>query len=105
MDDSKVKEQLIFLGMTSIDADILIKKAKNQNSSLSKAFVMSLLGLYMGVFFMLLIYILFSFNMNSEEFFVFNLIYIPMVLLALYFTSSIKKLIWSVKVLLSLNGR
>lgn len=105
MDDRELKNKLIGLGMESIDAELLIKISKNQRTSVSKVFFKSLAGLYLGTFVLIGGYFTFMTGMNREEIIVFSSMYIPVIILIYFFTPSLKKFLWSLKVLFSLKGR
>ncbi|WP_415843099.1 hypothetical protein, partial [Yersinia entomophaga] len=99
MDEQELKNTLLSLGMDNVDATLLIKIAKNKKTSVSRVFIMSLLGLYMGTATLIAIYFLFTYKMEKNEVLIFSVSYIPVVLIIYFFTPSLKKLFWSLKVL------
>ncbi|WP_145561871.1 hypothetical protein [Yersinia aldovae] len=105
MDEQEVKHKLLRLGVSNLDADTLINMAKKKNTSVSRVFLMSLRGLYMGTLALVVIYFAFTFNMNTKEFIAFSAMYIPIILIIYFLTPSLKTFFWSLKVLFNLKGK
>lgn len=104
MDEQELKNKLLNLGMDNVDAALLMKIAKNKKTSVSRVFIMSMLGLYMGTATLIAIYFLFTYRMDKSEVLIFSASYIPVVLIIYIFTPSLKKFFWSLKVLITLKG-
>lgn len=103
MDEQEIKDKLVGLGISRLDAITLIKRARNKKISVSRVFIMSMLGLYMGNATLIAIYFLFTYRMNKNEVLIFSVSYIPVVLIIYLFTPSLKRLFWSLKVLITLK--
>jgi hypothetical protein len=105
MDNDELKKSLMKIGMDKFCIDSLIKSAENKKISISRAFIMSLLGLYMGTITLIGIYFFFISSMSKKEFIAFTCMYIPIILIIYFFTPSLKNFFWSLKVLFVLRGR
>lgn len=105
INDIKLKEQLIESGMRTFDADTLIKIARTQKKSVTRVFLSSLSGLYMGIFALLLVYLFFVYKMKIQEIIIFSYIYLSIFAILYFFTHDLKTFFWSIKILFKLKGR
>ena len=105
MDEMELKEKLAKCGMKSIDADVLIKTAKKNQTSVSRQFIKSLRGLYSAVLAMIVVFIFFTLQMNKEEALIFSFIYFSVILIVSLSIPGTKSFFWSIKVLLKLKGK
>ena len=105
LDEEILKKELIMLGMKSMDAELLIKNAKNKGTSVSWQFLKSMAGLYAGSFWALVLYFFFINFMDRQETIAFTAIYISVMFVALFCTPMLKLYIFSAKVFRLLKGR
>lgn len=105
MDDTELKNKLVCLGMQSIDADILIKIARNKKTSVRRVFFRSVAGLYYMTTMLIFLYLFFTLDMNEKENIAFSTIFLSLTALIFITTSFLKKLLWSIRILFALRGK
>lgn len=105
LDEESLRKDLTMLGMKAIDAELLIKSAKNKGTSVSWQFLKSMAGLYVGTAWAIALYFFFIYYMDRKEFIAFTAIYLSVMFVTLFCTPMFKLFIFSAKVFRLLKGR
>ncbi|ANI31854.1 hypothetical protein PL78_18765 [Yersinia entomophaga] len=104
MDEQEIKDKLVGLGISSLDAITLIKIAKNKKTTVTRVFISNHIGLYIGTAALVGVYFLFASTMSEKELISFSAAYIPVLFIIYFLTPFLKEFFWSLKVLFSLKG-
>ena len=105
MNDMELKNKLLSLGFDNLNADLLIKSARDNKVGVSRALVKKYSGIYTLLMSMIVLYFFFICNMDKREFILFSMLYLSIVIITFLATDFFKELLRSFRVLILLRGK